>query len=108
LTAGAGAGATAQHARNSDLEIERLVADRLEDEEIGGVEVAAASGIVTLRGTVPTLWVKQRAVRRLPASTTSLTGVVNTEVERRKAEIIARGTFGMMSVTNKLRKEREE
>jgi osmotically-inducible protein OsmY len=38
----------------------------------------------------------------------TLTGVVNTEVERRKAKIIARGTFGVMSVTNKLRMEREE
>jgi osmotically-inducible protein OsmY len=234
LIAGVGQGATAQRVQTSDVELERLVADRLEDEEIGGVEVAAASGIVTLRGTVPTLWLKQRAaeeaarvddvifvvseltvprgesdaviaeqvakrlrryvfftifddaeievddgvvtlrgrvtmpykadafvdlaahvpgvqevrseIRTLPVSlfddqlryaiarriygdplfsnyaiqvnppvhivvehgAVTLTGVVNTEVERRKAEIIARGTFGVMSVTNKLRMEREE
>jgi hyperosmotically inducible protein len=38
----------------------------------------------------------------------TLTGVVFSEVERRKAEAIARGTFSVMGVTNKLRIEREE
>jgi hyperosmotically inducible protein len=33
----------------------------------------------------------------------TLTGVVGSEVERRKAEVIARSTFSVMSVTNKLR-----
>jgi osmotically-inducible protein OsmY len=33
----------------------------------------------------------------------TLTGVVNSEVERRKAETIARTTFGVMDVTNQLR-----
>jgi hypothetical protein len=33
---------------------------------------------------------------------------VFSEVERRKAESIARGTFAVMSVTNKLRIETEE
>ena len=35
----------------------------------------------------------------------TLAGVVGSEVERRKAEIIARSTFSVMSVTNKLRIE---
>jgi osmotically-inducible protein OsmY len=35
----------------------------------------------------------------------TLTGVVFSEVERRKAEVIARSTFGAMSVTNMLRTE---
>jgi osmotically-inducible protein OsmY len=35
----------------------------------------------------------------------TLTGVVNSEVERRKAEHIARSTFGAFSVENKLRVE---
>ena len=35
----------------------------------------------------------------------TLTGVVFSEVERRKAEAIARSTFAVMSVTNKLRVE---
>lgn len=35
----------------------------------------------------------------------TLTGVVISEVERRKAEIIARSTFGVFSVENKLRLE---
>jgi hyperosmotically inducible periplasmic protein len=37
----------------------------------------------------------------------TLTGVVNSEVERRKAETIARTTFGAFSVDNKLRLDRE-
>lgn len=35
----------------------------------------------------------------------TLTGVVNSEVERRKAENIARSTFGVFSVENNLRIE---
>jgi osmotically-inducible protein OsmY len=38
----------------------------------------------------------------------TLTGVVFSEVERQKAEAIARGTFSVMGVTNNLRIEREE
>jgi len=37
-----------------------------------------------------------------------LTGVVMSEVERRKADMIARGVFGVLSVENKLRLEGEE
>jgi hyperosmotically inducible protein len=37
----------------------------------------------------------------------TLTGVVNSEVERRKAETIARSAFGVFSVDNQLRLERE-
>ena len=37
----------------------------------------------------------------------TLTGVVNSEVERRKAEAVARTTFGVFSVDNKLRLDRE-
>jgi hyperosmotically inducible periplasmic protein len=36
-----------------------------------------------------------------------LTGVVNSEVERRKAEVIARTTFGSFSVVNELRLDSE-
>lgn len=218
----------------SDQAIGRLVAQRLIDEEITSVGVSVAGGIVTLRGTVPTLWIKQRAiehtskvddvisvvseltvprgesderiaaqvaaklqryvfftifddadvgvdsgvvtltgrvtmpykadafadlaahvpgvqdvrndVRTLPVSRfddqlryavarriygddlfaryaiqanppihivvehgkVTLTGIVNSEVERRKAEAIARNTFSVMSVTNKLRVEQDE
>jgi osmotically-inducible protein OsmY len=37
----------------------------------------------------------------------TLTGVVNSEVERRKAEAVARTTFGVFSVNNKLRLDSE-
>jgi len=33
----------------------------------------------------------------------TLAGVVNSEVERRKAETVARATFGVLGVTNSLR-----
>jgi osmotically-inducible protein OsmY len=46
----------------SDEAIGRLVTQRLVDKDITRVSVAVASGIVTLRGTVPTLWAKQRAI----------------------------------------------
>lgn len=46
----------------SDEAIGRLVTGRLMDENITSVGVSVAGGIVTLRGTVPTLWVKQRAI----------------------------------------------
>jgi osmotically-inducible protein OsmY len=36
----------------------------------------------------------------------TLTGVVLSEVERRKAEVIARSAFGALSVENQLRLER--
>jgi osmotically-inducible protein OsmY len=35
----------------------------------------------------------------------TLTGVVSSEVEKRKAEFIARGTFGALGVTNRIRVE---
>jgi hyperosmotically inducible protein len=229
----ASSGAAAQRSV-SDEAIGRLVTQRLMDEDITTVGVSVASGIVTLRGTVRTLWIKQRAieetrrvddvisvvsaltvprgesderiaaqvaqrlrryvfftifddadveahdgiitltgrvtmpykaeafvdlaahvpgvqevrneVRTLPSSLfddqlryavarqiygdslfsryatqvnppvhvivergrVTLTGVVFSEVERRKAEAIARGTFSVMGVTNKLRIERED
>jgi hyperosmotically inducible protein len=229
----ASSGAAAQRSV-SDEAIGRLVTQRLMDEDITTVGVSVASGIVTLRGTVRTLWIKQRAieetrrvddvisvvsaltvprgesderiaaqvaqrlrryvfftifddadveahdgiitltgrvtmpykaeafvdlaahvpgvqevrneVRTLPSSLfddqlryavarqiygdslfsryatqvnppvhiivergrVTLTGVVFSEVERQKAEAIARGTFSVMGVTNKLRVEREE
>ena len=225
---------TAAQRAISDEAIGRLITQRLLDKDIARVSVAVASGVVTLRGTVPTLWVKQRAieeagrvddvisvvseltvprgesderiaeevaqrlqryvfftifddadvnvhsgvvtlsgrvtmpfkaeafvdlaahvrgvqevrneVRTLPTSlfddqlryavaraiygdslfsryaidtsppvhiivehgNVTLTGVVGSEVERRTAEAIARGTFSVMSVTNKLRVERED
>ena len=225
--------ATAEQS-TSDEAIGRLVTQRLMDEDITTVGVSVASSIVTLRGTVRTLWIKQRAieeaakvddvisvyseltvprgesderiaaqiaqrlrryvfytifddasvevdsgvvtltgrvtmpykadafadlaarvpgvqevrneVRTLPTSlfddqlryavarqiygdslfsryaieanppvhvivergNVTLTGAVFSEVERRKAEAIARGTFSVMSVTNKLRIERED
>jgi hyperosmotically inducible protein len=57
----ASSGATAQRSA-SDETIGRRVTQQLMDEEITTVGVSVASGIVTLRGTVRTLWIKQRAI----------------------------------------------
>jgi osmotically-inducible protein OsmY len=230
----ASAGALAQRVQPTDQTIAREVVERLTSHDVTGVSVGVESGIVTLNGTVPTLWMKERAgeqalkaadvvtvvnaltvaraesdsalaelvaqrlrryvfftifddadvkvedgvvtltgrvtmkhkaeafadlasrvagvqevrnkVQTLPVSkfddqlryaiarelygdplfaqyaiqvnppvhiivehgNVTLTGVVFSEVERRKAEAIARGTFAVMSVTNKLRTETEE
>lgn len=53
--------ATAQRAP-SDAAIGRLVTETLMDEHITSVGVSVAGGIVTLRGSVPTLWIKQHAI----------------------------------------------
>jgi hyperosmotically inducible protein len=55
------AGVMAQRSQVPDEAIARDVAARLMSHDITGVSVSVASGIVTLRGTVPTLWMKERA-----------------------------------------------
>lgn len=53
--------AGAQRQQVTDEAIARAVTSRLTDHDIAGVSVSVQSGIVTLRGTVPTLWAKERA-----------------------------------------------
>jgi hyperosmotically inducible protein len=60
LTAPAAVSATPDQAQ--DETIGRAVSARLMDHDLTGVTVGVAGGIVTLRGTVPTLWEKQKAV----------------------------------------------
>lgn len=60
LIAGAGAPALAQYP--ADDNIRRHVAQRLFDKDIRGIDVSVYRGIVTLRGTVPTLWIKEKAI----------------------------------------------
>jgi hyperosmotically inducible protein len=55
------AGAMAQRAPLPDEAIARDVGARLVSHDVTGVSVSVQSGIVTLRGTVPTLWMKDRA-----------------------------------------------
>jgi hyperosmotically inducible periplasmic protein len=58
----AGAGhALAQRIEPSDQAVARAVVERLISHDVTGVSVSVESHIVTLRGTVPTLWVKDRA-----------------------------------------------
>lgn len=53
---------TAAQRTASDETVARLVTAKLMDAHITGVGVSVAGGIVTLRGSVPTLWMKQRAI----------------------------------------------
>jgi len=58
----AGAGnALAQRSQLSDEAVARAVVERLMSHDVTGVSVSVDSYIVTLRGTVPTLWMKERA-----------------------------------------------
>ena len=58
----AGAGnALAQRSQLSDEAVARAVVERLISHDVTGVSVSVESHIVTLRGTVPTLWMKDRA-----------------------------------------------
>ena len=53
--------ALAQPAQPSDEAVARAVVERLINHDVTGVSVSVESHIVTLRGTVPTLWMKDRA-----------------------------------------------
>lgn len=53
--------ALAQRSQLSDEAVARAVVERLMSHDVTGVSVSVESHIVTLRGTVPTLWVKERA-----------------------------------------------
>jgi hyperosmotically inducible protein len=53
--------ASAQRLESDEI-IGRLVTQQLLDEDVTTVNVSVTSGIVTLRGTVRTLWIKQRAI----------------------------------------------
>ena len=48
----------------SDDQLQSMVESRLIEKDITGVEVLVAKQVVTLRGTVPNLWTKERAVER--------------------------------------------
>jgi hyperosmotically inducible protein len=61
----AGAGnALAQRGQLSDEAVARAVTERLMSHDVIGVTVSVESRIVTLRGTVPTLWMKDRAAEQ--------------------------------------------
>jgi hyperosmotically inducible periplasmic protein len=53
--------ALAQRTRLSDEAVANAVVERLISHDVAGVSVSVDSHIVTLRGTVPTLWMKERA-----------------------------------------------
>lgn len=61
LVAASCTAAAAQHVAASDEAIARDVMNSLTANHVAGVSVSVERGIVTLQGTVPTLWTRQRA-----------------------------------------------
>jgi NhaA family Na+:H+ antiporter len=87
--------AAAQPAASQDEATGRLVIQRLMEKEIVGVTVQVDNGIVTLRGTVPTLWVKRRAIAEANKVTDAMfvlseLTVPRGESDARIAEAVAR------------------
>lgn len=107
------------HAPLSDAQIKADVEHTLSDIALGPaqVNVSVQGAVVTLSGTVPSLWLKEEAVTRARKAddvtsvvadlavmkgdgdqSVTLKGAALSEVERRVAENAARGTFGVRSV----------
>jgi osmotically-inducible protein OsmY len=57
-----GAASGQSHTPMNDRELQARIAHELAEEGIQGVTVAVANGVVTLSGTVPSLWAKQEAI----------------------------------------------
>jgi hyperosmotically inducible protein len=82
--------ALAQREQLSDEAIARAVAERLMTHDVTGVTVSAESRIVTLRGTVPTLWMKNRAAEQALKVADVVTVVNDVSVARgERDEVIA-------------------
>jgi osmotically-inducible protein OsmY len=89
------------------------VADKIEPLPVSGSDDAIRYAIAVRIYNDPLFW--NYAIQVNPPihvivryGRVTLTGVVLSEVERRKAEVIARGVFGVFSVDNKLRLEGDE
>jgi len=87
----AGAGnALAQRSQLSDEAVARAVVERLISHDVTGVSVSVESHIVTLRGTVPTLWMKERARAQALKVTDVVTVLSEVAVARGESdEVIA-------------------
>jgi osmotically-inducible protein OsmY len=89
------------------------VADKIEALPVSGSDDAIRYAIAVRIYNDPLFW--NYAIQVNPPihvivryGQVTFTGVVLSEVERRKAEVIARGVFGVFSVDNKLRLEGDE
>jgi osmotically-inducible protein OsmY len=79
-------GALAQRVQPSDQTIARDVVERLTSHDVSGVSVSVESGIVTLRGTVPTLWMKERAREQALKADDVMTVVNDVTVPRGESD----------------------
>jgi hypothetical protein len=102
--------AAQQHVRLTDQQIKAQVEHRLIDHDGFDDQIRYAAAVRIYND--PLFW--NYAIQVNPPihivvkhGRLTLTGVVMSEVERRKAELIARGVFGVLSVENKLRLEQE-
>jgi hyperosmotically inducible protein len=82
------AGAAAQHPAVTDEAIAREVTARLMEHDITSVSVGVASGIVTLRGTAATLWVKNEAREHALKSDDVITVINDITVPRGESDAI--------------------
>jgi osmotically-inducible protein OsmY len=102
--------AAQQHVRLTDQQIKAQVEHRLIDHDGFDDQIRYAAAVRIYND--PLFW--NYAIQVNPPihivvkhGRVTLSGVVISEVERRKAEQIARSIFGVLSVENKLRPERE-
>jgi hyperosmotically inducible periplasmic protein len=79
-------GATALGAQASDAEVRQQVVKRLFDKDITEVDVSVRDGVATLHGTVPTLWIKQKAIEEARHATDAVTVVSNLSIRRGESD----------------------
>jgi hyperosmotically inducible protein len=83
--------ALAQRSQPSDEAVARAVVERLASHDVTGVSVTVNSGIVTLRGTVPTLWMKDRAAAQALKVADVVTVVSEVTVPRGESDDVIAG-----------------
>jgi len=83
--------ALAQRGQLSDEAVARAVTERLTSHDVTGVAVSVESRIVTLRGTVPTLWMKERAAEQALKVTDVVTVLNDVTVARGESDEILAG-----------------
>ena len=81
-------GALAQRIQPADQTIAREVIERLMSHDVTGVSVSVEGGIVTLRGAVPTLWMKNRAREQALKAADVVTVVSEVTVARGEGDSV--------------------
>jgi len=90
-----GGNALAQRTQPSDEAVARAVVERLMNHDVIGVSVTVESQIVTLRGTVPTLWMKERAREQALKVADVITVLNEVAVARGESDEVIGGLVAM-------------